>query len=190
MYSPLDFYLSSGPGRAPPIKGATRLPVAMSDCRICRLVAAKKRNYQVFEDEAVLAVHEADPQTRGHLLVFPKRHVAHLEAMPGPEAMALWRGVQTVHTALMDGTKAQGSTVLLNNGRLAGQEVPHVHVEIFMRREEDGGRPASIAIPQKPLVTTVEIIDIIRSMRAAMDRLAGIDTAKLSPGKNVRQSGF
>jgi histidine triad (HIT) family protein len=162
----------------------------MPECRLCRLVSAKKRNYQVYEDDAILGVHEADPQTRGHLLVFPKRHVAHLEAMPGPEAMALWRGVQTVHTAMMEGMKAQGSTVLLNNGRLAGQEVPHVHVEIFMRREEDGGKPASIAIPQKPLVTTVEIIDIMKRMKTAMDRMAGIEAAKLQPGKNVKQSGF
>ena len=163
----------------------------MTECRICRLVAAKKRNYQVYEDDAVLAVHDADPQTRGHLLVFPKRHVAHLEAMPGPEAMALWRGVQMVHTALVEGTKAQGSSIIVNNGQMAGQDVPHVHVQVFMRREEDGGRPATIAIPQKPLVTTVEIIDVISAVRKAMDRMAGgPDTEHLRPGKNVRETGI
>jgi histidine triad (HIT) family protein len=165
----------------------------VAGCSLCRLAAAKKRNYQVYEDNAILAVHDASPQVRGHLLVFPKRHVAHLEAMPGPEAIALWRGVQTVHTALVEGTKAQGSTILLNNGRMAGQEVPHVHVEVFMRREEDGGRPASIAIPQKPLVTTVEIIDVVNRVRKAMDRLGGAsDAEQLRPGMgtNVRQAGF
>ena len=51
----------------------------------------------------------------------------------------------------------QDFTVVLHDGPLAGQEVPHVHVHVMPRTKGDGGRCAGMAaFPDAPPIGSVE----------------------------------
>jgi len=91
----------------------------------------------VYEDEHVLAFHDARPQTPTHILVIPKGAYVSLADFSAKasdvEIAALFRAVGAI--AREHGLDESGFRILANNGRDANQEVPHLHIHIF------GGRP-------------------------------------------------
>ena len=56
----------------------------MTDCLFCRIVRKEVPCQAVFEDEAVLAFRDIQPQAPVHVLVIPKKHVARLADLFGP----------------------------------------------------------------------------------------------------------
>jgi len=92
---------------------------------------------KVYEDEHVLAFHDARPQTPTHILVIPKGAYVSLADFSAKasdvEIAALFRAVGAI--AREHGLDESGYRILANNGRDANQEVPHLHIHIF------GGRP-------------------------------------------------
>jgi histidine triad (HIT) family protein len=61
---------------------------------------------------------------------------------------------------------AEATTVAVNNGTAAGQEVPHVHVHVVPRSESDGGRPIHALIEHPPDVGDGELDDVAASIRS------------------------
>ena len=48
----------------------------MSDCLFCRMVTGEIKPDVVFEDDAILAFRDLNPQAPTHVLVIPKQHIA------------------------------------------------------------------------------------------------------------------
>ena len=74
------------------------------------------------------------------LLVVPHKGVSHLAKLSANEAGCLIQGVQ--ETAKKIGnlfSKRSDFSVVLHDGRLAGQEVPHVHFHVIPRNADDDG---------------------------------------------------
>jgi histidine triad (HIT) family protein len=92
---------------------------------------------KVYEDEHALAFHDINPQAPVHILVIPKgAYVSWDDFSDRASAEELAGFVRAVGKVARDmGLVGRGYRLLSNIGRLAGQEVPHVHVHIF------GGQP-------------------------------------------------
>ena len=103
-----------------------------------RIVAGEIPCQRVFENEHVLAFLDINPLTEGHTLVLPKRTVARLADLTSEEAAELGRQVVAIASKVLSATGAEALNILLNDGRVAGQEVPHVHFHIIPRRADDG----------------------------------------------------
>jgi len=92
---------------------------------------------KVYEDEHALAFHDINPQAPVHILVIPKGAYVSWddfsERGSDEEIAGFVRAVGKVARDM--GLVARGYRLLANIGRLAGQEVPHLHVHIF------GGQP-------------------------------------------------
>ena len=86
----------------------------------------------VYEDDDVLAFHDADPKAPVHALIIPKRLIVRLsEAVEGDEAL-LGRLLATVpKIAPLLGVVKSGYRVVINNGEDAGETVPHLHVHVL-----------------------------------------------------------
>ncbi len=87
---------------------------------------------KVFENEAVLAIMDLFPQSRGHTLVLPKdaraRNFLDLEpAKVGP----FMQGVQRVAIGVEKALKPDGVRIGQFNGAPAGQTVFHLHFHII-----------------------------------------------------------
>ena len=100
-----------------------------------RIAAGEIPCQKVFENEHVLAFLDIHPLADGHTLVIPKQEVAHLDQLAPHVAAELGRVLGLVARKVVQATGAPGYNVLLNNGRVAGQEVEHVHFHIVPRRE-------------------------------------------------------
>ena len=91
---------------------------------------------RVFEDEHVLAFMDVFPQSRGHVLVIPKRGTArNLLEVEVDVLVHLMAGVQRVARAVRAALSPDGIVVSQFNGSVAGQTVYHLHVHIIPRWE-------------------------------------------------------
>jgi histidine triad (HIT) family protein len=89
----------------------------------------------VYQDEHAVAFRDIHPQAPTHLLVVPRRAIANLEAAGEGDALLLGRVLEAARGAAAAlGLTAGGYRLVLNNGRDAGQEVPHVHIHLLAGR--------------------------------------------------------
>lgn len=114
------------------------LCMSSSDCIFCKIVSGDIPARKVLETEDSLAFLDVAPLAPGHCLLVPKRHYESFDEMPADAAGSILRQLPWLGRAVMRATDAEGFNVLLNRGRVAGQEVPHVHVHVIPRRANDG----------------------------------------------------
>ncbi|KAK4686063.1 bis(5'-adenosyl)-triphosphatase, partial [Tremellales sp. Uapishka_1] len=86
-----------------------------------------------------LAIVNLKPLLPGHILVIPHRVVPRLADLTPSEISDLFLAVQRVGSTIEKVYEASGLTVSLQDGAVAGQSVPHVHVHIMPRKPTDYG---------------------------------------------------
>jgi histidine triad (HIT) family protein len=139
----------------------------MSDCVFCDIVDGTIPSYTVYEDDAVVAFLDANPLARGHTLVVPKAHHERVNDLSAALAADLFAAVPDVTEAVERAVDAEATTVAINNGTAAGQEVPHVHVHVVPRSAADGGRPIHALIADRPDVDDDDLADVADAIRNA-----------------------
>lgn len=105
-------------------------------CIFDDIVAGRSPAHKIYEDKDTLAFLDLFPITRGHTLVIPKRHVDRLTELREDEYEDLFRTVVTVCRRVERLTKDYN--VAINQGRLAGQLVFHLHFHIIPRYNTPG----------------------------------------------------
>jgi histidine triad (HIT) family protein len=107
-------------------------------CVFCAIVAGTVPSWQVYADEHAVAFLDVSPWHRGHTLVVPRRHVPDL--VTGPPTLAeIGPAVDAVARLLTDRLAADGLNLLSSAGRVAGQEVPHLHLHLVPRYADEPG---------------------------------------------------
>jgi len=138
----------------------------MADCIFCSIVDGDIPSYTVYEDESVMAFLDANPLARGHTLVVPKAHHERVNDLPADLAADVFAAVHDLTDRVEDAVDAEATTIAVNNGTAAGQEVPHVHVHVVPRSEADGGRPIHALIEDRPDVGDDELADVADAIRS------------------------
>ena len=108
------------------------------DCIFCKIVAGEIPAMKVLDEELVLAFMDINPSSPGHMLVVPKKHAENIFEIPEGDLAGVTAAVKRCATAVKDALKAEGVTVLQLNGRASDQIVPHLHIHIIPRWENDG----------------------------------------------------
>ena len=106
-------------------------------CIFCRILAGEIPAYVVYEDKKVVSFLDIQPGNMGHLLVVPKKHYSVLPQMPDEEVGHLFAVAKQLAGVVFDTVGAEGVNILQNNGQVAGQMVPHVHVHVIPRMQKD-----------------------------------------------------
>lgn len=109
----------------------------MSDCIFCKIIESVLPSSKVYEDDSVLAFLDIAPVNAGHTLVVPKIHYEFIEDVSLSDATHLIEAVQKIGGAIKRGLGVGGYNIGLNNGKVAGQSVSHVHFHIMPRLEGD-----------------------------------------------------
>ncbi|KAH9597929.1 Histidine triad (HIT) protein [Trypanosoma melophagium] len=112
----------------------------MSNCIFCKIVEGAIPCHKVAETAKALAFMDINPLSLGHVLVIPKKHAEFLHEVEFDTAADI--GALTAKISRVVAAEGNGSTaynVLQNNGKLAHQEVPHVHFHIIPKRNADEG---------------------------------------------------
>lgn len=103
-------------------------------CVFCEIVAGRAPAHRIYEDAKTIAFLDLFPITRGHVLVVPKRHIDRLTELPPADYADFLAALAEV--CRRTERLARDYNVGLNQGRLAGQIVFHLHFHIIPRYGE------------------------------------------------------
>ncbi len=111
------------------------------DCIFCSIANGKIDTNAVYEDDAVMAFEDANPQMPVHVLIVPKQHFDNIgDDIPEDVMGHLFATVKKV--AQIKGIEKSGYRVLVNTGDDAGQVVHHVHVHVLGGAAMNDGNPS------------------------------------------------
>ncbi len=108
------------------------------DCIFCKIIAGEIPSHKVYEDDKVIAFLDISPVSDGHTLVVPKAHYELMAEMPEDALNAAVMAVKRVSQGVLEAVGASSFNLYLNNGKEAGQLVPHFHWHIIPRHSADG----------------------------------------------------
>ena len=109
----------------------------VDDCVFCRIIKGEIPCCKVYEDEKVLAFLDIAPFNFGHTVIVPKEHCHSVTTLPEDYLSAMFVIAPKLAVAIMTATGAEGFNLVLNNGHVAGQVVPHAHLHILPRFADD-----------------------------------------------------
>lgn len=109
------------------------------DCLFCQIGAGEKPANKVYETDNVIAILDINPVNPGHTLIMPKNHSKDmLEADDGVLQEMVVVTKKVAQAILNSFDEYDAFNLELNNGRIAGQIIPHLHWHIVPRTEDDG----------------------------------------------------
>ena len=89
----------------------------------------------VFKDERWVAFMDIFPAAPGHTLLVPHAPVQYLSELPGGTQACMGQYISALSACVKQATAAPALSVLVRDGKQAGQEVPHVHIHFIPRHD-------------------------------------------------------
>ncbi len=107
----------------------------MSDCLFCKIIAGDIPSTKVYEDDAVYAFRDINPQAPTHILVIPKAHISGCNDVTAENSALVARIFQVIPAIARAEGLTGGYRVVSNCGDDAGQTVHHLHFHILGGRK-------------------------------------------------------
>jgi len=113
------------------------------DCIFCKIVAGEMDAAKVYEDADVLAFLDIYPETRGHCLVIPKKHVKNIYEISEAHLQKTAIVGKKIAEKLKKTLDADGILLKQANSKAAGQVIFHYHLHVIPKYEagEEVGKP-------------------------------------------------
>jgi histidine triad (HIT) family protein len=140
------------------------------NCPFCRIAKGELFAHLLYEDDQVLSFLDAAPMAPGHALIVPRAHVERFTELSQDQACRLFTVAVLVGKALAEALAAPGFTVGLNDGLVAGQGVPHVHLHLIPRFPGDGGKSLHSLLPYRQLRPDPELARHVRDLLSAQGK--------------------
>ena len=102
-----------------------------SNCIFCKIVRGEVPSRKVYEDDDILAFHDIQPVAPVHFMLIPKKHVASLYDATDADAPTLGRILTLAGRLAREQGAGDGFRTIINTGRVARQDVKHVHVHVI-----------------------------------------------------------
>ena len=109
-----------------------------ANCIFCKIIAGDIPAKKIYEDDLVCAFHDINPQRPVHILVIPKHHLVSLQDATAADEPALGRILAVANKLAVDAGSPGGFRVIINNGEIGCQEVPHLHAHVVGGNEPMG----------------------------------------------------
>jgi len=133
------------------------------DCIFCKIVKGEIPVKIILETEKTLAFMDALPLTKGHSLVIPKTHYEKAQDISASDNADLF---DTVRIVIKKVDKITGATLLaIHNGKESGQEIPHVHVHLIPRSQEDSAGPVHSMFEKTPKLSEDEMQSLYAKLK-------------------------
>lgn len=90
----------------------------------------------VYETDELFAFHDVNPQAPVHVLIVPKRVIPRVAAATDGDAALIGRMIVAAgEIARKLDVAESGFRLVINNGRDAGESVPHLHMHLLGGRK-------------------------------------------------------
>ncbi len=129
----------------------------MESCIFCKIIKKDIPHFGVYEDQHCLAFLDIYPRAKGHTVVIPKIHLETIESADPQTIATLFSGAQSAVQKVTEVLHPDAYSIGWNNGEVAGQAVPHIHVHILPRWKGDGGGNMHTIIDRPGTVSAKEL---------------------------------
>ena len=97
------------------------------------------KNRLIVENKLAFAFPTRTPIVPGHTLICPKRPVSKVDDLADDELRAIFDLQKRLKKPMIEVFNAEGFNYAWNEGKDAGQSVPHFHLHILPRKKSDTG---------------------------------------------------
>jgi histidine triad (HIT) family protein len=104
-------------------------------CVFCKIASKEADASIVYEDAEIMAFMDIRPVSEGHTLIIPKKHCVDIFDTPEELLGAAHKVTKKIAVAVKKATKADGISIVQQNGKAAGQEIFHLHIHVIPRFE-------------------------------------------------------
>jgi len=132
----------------------------MDNCIFCKLVNKEIPSLAVYEDADTISFMELNPSAPGHIMVILKKHGNNILEYSQDELGKLMGSVQKVVGKIEKALNPDSITIGINHKERRG--VPHLHVHLIPRWENDKGGIIQSVVKNKPKETREIIAEKIR----------------------------
>ena len=133
------------------------------DCIFCKIATKEIPTKILYEDDDTISFLDAFPVAKGHTLVIPKAHHAKIQDLSFDVNQKLF---DTVHKMTSKVDSLEGSTLIaIHNGKESGQEIPHVHVHLIPRSNDDSAGPVHSMFKDKIELSESETDSIYNKLK-------------------------
>lgn len=109
----------------------------MCDCVFCKIVAGNIPSMKVYEDEETVAFMDIAKDVDGHIVVIPKKHCKNILDCEPDTLSAVMKTVKKISLHLTEDCGYDGVNLLNASDESAGQSVPHFHIHVIPRQQND-----------------------------------------------------
>ena len=108
------------------------------ECIFCKIIDGEIPAVKVLDEKLVVAFMDINPSSKGHMLVVPKNHAENIFEISESDLATLIKAVKRCAKAVKEALNVEGITILQLNGKASDQIIPHFHIHIIPRWENDG----------------------------------------------------
>ena len=101
----------------------------MEDCIFCKIIKGDIPSKTVYEDDIVKVFLDVNPNTEGHMLVVPKKHITDFTEMDDETLTHIHHVIKDMKELIYDRLGAIGLKIINNYG--CEQLVKHYHVHLI-----------------------------------------------------------
>ncbi len=114
----------------------------------CKVIREEIPSHTIHETEETLAFLDVTPSSPGHTLVIRKKHGKNISEYSQEELGILMESVKVVAQKLEESLNPDSITIGINHKEKKG--VPHLHIHLIPRWENDGGHALQGVVNNKP----------------------------------------
>lgn len=135
----------------------------MESCLFCKLVNKEIPALVIYEDEDTISFMELNPSAPGHVMVILKKHGNNILEYSQQELGQLMVSVQKVAKKIEKALEPDSITIGINHKECRG--VPHLHVHLIPRWENDKGGIIQSVVKNKPKESREVIAEKLRKAK-------------------------
>jgi len=108
-----------------------------NDCVFCKIISGALPSYKLYEDQDAVVILDRFPAAAGHALIVSKAHREDIFDLEPELCAGLFALARRTAAALRENTGCDGINIFQNNGKAAGQQIPHFHIHAVHRFKAD-----------------------------------------------------
>lgn len=132
----------------------------MDNCIFCKLINGEIPSLKVYEDSETVSFMELNPSAPGHVMVILKKHGQSILDYSQEELGKLMNSVSVLAQKIQTALNSDSITIGINH--LEKRGVPHLHVHLIPRWENDKGGVIQSIVDNKSDKTREEIAEMLK----------------------------
>lgn len=106
------------------------------DCIFCKIIKGEIPSYTLYEDEIVKVFLDIHPDSNGHLLIIPKKHILDLDTMDNDTLIHIMETAKKMKKVLEERLDIDGLTLIQNNGMIQDVKHFHLHLKPYYKKKQ------------------------------------------------------